>query len=276
MLQAAAAALQMSGSIAPDAQLCAARVALFKGSGSGSGSIVCVDPSHVEEMSSDALVTAAGAAGGTGTPLQLTAVRIEARSGMGDDEVRVVMQAVCDALRGQKVEGSDHSVKATVPPPPPPPSPTPPTPPHGHPSRAATTTTTTLATPPPSSPPPPPTSPRPPATAPLSPPRSAALATEAHTVPPRSGAKIVGPKVTTACAACFPFGNCLRMRMLGEPGCVRYRVTREYQGYQVRAIVKKSGCSDVSVAKDRNEVQLELLLKFKRLMVSVISTMWLA
>jgi hypothetical protein len=203
MLQAAAAALQMSGSIAPDAQLCAARVALFRGSGSGSGPIVCVDPSHVEEMSSDALVTAAGAAGGSGAPLQLTAVRVEARSGMGDDEVRVVMQAVCDALRGQMVEGSEHSVKATVPPPPPPPSQTPPTSPHVHPPRAATTTTTTLASPPSSSPPPPPpsippppTPPRPPVSASLSPPPSAASATEAHTVPPRSGAKIVGPKVT--------------------------------------------------------------------------------
>ena len=41
----------------------------------------------------------------------------------------------------------------------------------------------------------------------------------------------------------------------------------------MRAIVKKSGCSDVSVAKDRNEVQLELLLKFKRLMVSVLFTL---
>jgi hypothetical protein len=63
------------------------------------------------------------------------------------------------------------------------------------------------------------------------------------------------------------------MRVLGEVGCVRYRVTRAYQGYQVRAIVKKSGCSDVSVAKDRNEVQPALLLKFKRLMVSVLFTL---
>lgn len=179
----------MSGSISPDVQLRTARVALF----GGSSPIMCIDPSRVEELSSDALVTAAGAAGGTGGSLLLTAVRIEARSGLGDNEVRLAMQAVCEALQGQMVEGSVQTVGVSVNPPPPStsPSPQPPPPPPApvRPSRSATN----FAPSPPS--PLSPLSASPSSRTSPPPSRSAAAVTEPYTVPPRSGAKIVGPKV---------------------------------------------------------------------------------
>jgi hypothetical protein len=191
VVQAAAASLRSSGSIAPDVQLRTARVALFN---SSNGSpIVCTDPSHVEEMSSDALVTAAGAGGAAAGPLLLTAVRIEARNGLREEEVRVVLQSVCDALQGQMVQGDGHrdDAKSLSPSQPSPVSPprvaashsnervfattTPPTPP-------SNATARSLPSPPPPH---------------LSHPQSAEIpsATETYSVPPRSGAKIVGPKV---------------------------------------------------------------------------------
>jgi hypothetical protein len=173
--QAAVVALQLCNAIPCHVHPRASRVALLNsGQGSGGSPIVCVDPSHVEEMSSDALATAAGAEG-EGGALQLTAVRIEARSGLLDEDVRALLSAVCDALKVQLV-GLDKEKMPAV-----------------SPSSAAPQEVSSIPKP----------------LRDAADDAAARVSSETYNVPPRSGVKLVGPKVielfkilNTPCVLC--------------------------------------------------------------------------